>query len=183
MKTFSIIILCLFLANGSFAQNSTKDKQVTKEAKKALQDTIDNIEYQLTKNMIDSMGFVLEANYMANRTGVRVPVASNLNFIKIDSSYVAIQTGNNTSMGSNGVGGVTAEGSVSQWKVSKDDKHRTFYITMEVRTNIGMYTVFMNVTSSGRATARLSGLWPGQLVWDGQLVSIGRSRTFKGRSS
>ena len=182
MKTAVIFILSVFLANGLMAQDNLSEKQLKKQAKKARQDSIDRAEYQLTKNMIDSMGFVLEAYYLANRTGSRIPVNSTLNFIKVDSSQTIIQTGRNTGMGSNGVGGVTAEGKITNWKVNKDDKHKSFYISMEVMTNIGIYSVFMDVTSSGRATARLTGLWPGQLNWDGQLVSLNKSRTFKGHS-
>ncbi len=182
MKTIVIFILSVFLANGLMAQDNLSEKQLKKQAKKARQDSIDHAEYQLTKNMIDSMSFVLEAYYLYGRSGVRVPVTSSLNFIKVDSSQTVIQTGRNVGVGSNGVGGVTAEGRITNWKVNKDDKHKSYYVAFDVMTNVGMYSVFMDVTSSGRATARLSGLWPGQLNWDGQLIPLSKSRTYKGHS-
>jgi len=182
MKTSLILLVCLLLANGLSAQNSANDKQLKKEQKKALRDSVDNAEYQLTKNMIDSMGFVLEAYYLFDKTGVRVPVNSTINFIKVDSSQTVIQTGSNRGAGANGIGGTTAEGKITQWKVSKDKKHKSFNVTMEVTTNIGMYSVFLDVASSGRANARLTGLWPGQLNWEGQLVPLSMTRTYKGRS-
>lgn len=182
MKAIVVIMLSLFLAGSLTAQESTTSRQALKQQRKAHRDSVENMEYQLTKNMVDSMSFVLEANYLANQVGYRVPVTSSLNFIMVDSSHVVLQTGRNAGMGSNGVGGVTADGSISHWTVRKDAKNKSFYITMDVMSNIGIYSVFMNVYSSGRATARLSGLWPGQLVWEGNLVPINATRTYKGRS-
>jgi hypothetical protein len=182
MKAIIIIMLSFFLACGLSAQDNTKSKQTLKEEKKVNRDSIAQREYELTKNMIDSMDFVLEANYLSNQYGYRVPVTSSLNFIMVDSTHAVLQTGRNSGMGYNGVGGVTAEGNISNWKVKKDDKHKSFFIQMDVMSNIGIYTVFLDVSSSGKATARLSGLWPGELVWDGYIVPNEETRTFKGRS-
>jgi hypothetical protein len=179
MKAIMITMLTFFLASGVSAQDNAKSK---KEVKKIERDSIANREYQLTKNMIDSMNFVLEADYLSNQYGHRIPVTSTLNFIMVDSTHAVLQTGRNSGMGYNGVGGVTAEGSISNWNVKTDKKNKSFFIQMDVMSNIGIYNVFMNVSSSGKATARLSGLWPGQLVWDGYIVPAEETRTYKGRS-
>jgi hypothetical protein len=182
MKAIVMIMLGLFLAGSLTAQENKTSRQALKLQRKAHRDSVENSDYQLTKNMVDSMSFVLEANYLANQVGYRVPVTSNLNFIKVDSSHVVLQTGRNNGMGYNGVGGVTAEGTISHWSVRRNDKNKSFSISMDVMSNIGIYTVFIDVSSSGRATARLSGLWPGQLVWDGYMVPINASRTYQGSS-
>ena len=182
MKAIVTIMLSLFLTSCLVAQENETSRQALKKQRKAHRDSVENVEYQLTKNMVDSMQFVLEADYMANRTGNRIPVSSGLNFIKVDSSHVVLQTGNNGRVGNNGLGGVTADGTISKWSVRKDEKNRSFYITMDVMSNIGIYTVFIDVSSSGRATARLTGLGSGQLTWDGNLVPLRESRVFKGRS-
>lgn len=182
MKAMMIILLNVCLAMGLSAQNNPETK-LTKEEKKALRDSANKLEYKVTENMIDSMDFVLEAYYLSNRYGQRVPVSSNINFIKVDSMNTVIQTGREASVGSNGVGGVTAEGNITKWKVDKDPKHKTFFVNMDVMTSVGMYSVALNVSSSGRATARLTGLWPGELNWEGQIVPIEHSRTYKGRTS
>ena len=182
MKLISLIVLSLFLAGGLSAPNDATSKQALKKEKKAKRDSILNSEYQLTKNMIDSMDFVLEANYLANQVGYRVPVTSNLNFIMVDSLRAVLQTGRSSGMGYNGVGGVTAEGTISNWKVKSIGKNKSFVITMTVMSSIGIYDVFIDVSPSGKATARLSGLWPGELVWDGYLVPIEQTRVYKGRS-
>jgi len=182
MKIISIFIVSLFLAGGIPAQDNAQNKQSSKEEKRAHRDSVLSNEYRLTSNMLDSMNFVLEADYLANQTGSRIPVTRTLNFIKVDSTHAVLQTGRNSGMGYNGVGGVTAEGNITNWKVKKDEKRKSFSVSMDVSTDIGMYTVFMDVAASGRATARLSGLWPGQLIWDGNIVPIEETRTFKGRS-
>jgi hypothetical protein len=94
--------------------------------------------------------------------------------------HAIIQTGNNAGIGYNGVGGTTAEGSVRQWKVIKNEKHKSFNISMEITTSIGMYSIYINVTSSGAANARLTGLTPGELNWIGRLVPLKKSRVYKG---
>ena len=182
MKSIVIMILILSLAGGLSAQENAKSRQALREERKAHRDSVENSNYQLTSNMIDSMNFVLEANYLANQVGYRVPVTSDLNFIMVDSTRAVIQTGRLSGIGYNGVGGVTAKGTISGWKVKKDKKNKSFYITMNVMSNIGIYDIFINVASSGQATARLSGLWPGQLVWDGYLVPIEQTRTYEGQS-
>lgn len=182
MKTILLNIIVLFVGLNVSAQDAGSERQTRKALRKAHRDSVENAEYQLTKYLVENRKFVLEADFMANKTGNRVPVTSNLNFIKVDSLKVVLQTGRNSGVGANGLGGVTAEGSVSKWNVKSDEKNRSYYITMDVSSNVGFYTVFLDISSSGKATARLTGLGPGQLIWDGNIVPIQLSRVFKGKS-
>lgn len=178
MKTILTIGLSIFLISGLYAQDSQKDSQKKNEKKEKLSASYKNI-----SAYVDSMGFVVEADVLRDQYGNRVNVSSGINFIEVDSTHAVLQTGNNFSMGANGVGGVTAEGNITNWKVNKNDKKESISIQMDVMTNIGMYTVFFDISSSGFSTATLSGLWPGKLIWEGRFIPITQARNFKGRTS
>ena len=167
---------------GAFSAQAQEEKRSKKEKKKIERKAEIDKMYARTANLLDNMQFVLEAQYLNNQRGSRVIVPTSLNFIKVDSSDVVLQIGRNTGMGSNGVGGTTAEGRISRYEVTKNEKKKTFDVVMNVLTNIGSYDVFMNVTSDGRARATISGIYPGKLTYEGDIVSLDDTRTYQGRT-
>lgn len=183
MKTISYKTVSLFWILGLFcisldgnSQESKLSRQELKEVRKA--------EIALNFNILDSLlrtrSFVLEADFLQNRYGERIIVTPNLNFIKIIESKGILQTGSNFSIGYNGVGGVTAEGTISSWKVYKDTRHLNFRLQFSLMTNIGSYDVSMIITPDNFAQATITGLGPGRLTWQGHLETVDNSRVFKG---
>ncbi len=124
---------------------------------------------------------MIEANYLRNLSGYQVPVTSVLNFIMLDSTKAFIQTGSNHRIGYNGVGGVTAEGRIQNYKVTKDPKNLSFYVTFSVMTNIGIYDISINISSDTNATATITGLSRGRLTWIGQFQNLYNSDVYKGQ--
>lgn len=181
MKHIIILIATVFIA-GTLSVNAQEEKPSKKEQKKMEKKAEAERKYVQTENLLDSMNFVLEAYYLGNQRGSRIIVPSTLNFIKVDSSEVVLQVGRNSGVGYNGVGGTTAEGTISKYEVTKNKKKGTFDLTMNVLTNIGSYDIFMIISSDGRATATISGIYPGKLTYEGDLVSIAESRVYKGRT-
>lgn len=178
-----MILLAAFFMIGVVSIQAQDEKQTGKEKKKAERKAETDKNYLRTANLLDSMQFVLEANYLDNQRGYRVIVPASLNFIKVDSSYAVLQVGRNTGMGTNGVGGTTAEGKVSRYLVKKNDKKKSFDVTMNIMTNLGSYDVLMNVNADGRARATISGIYPGKLIYEGDIVSLDDTRTYQGRTS
>ena len=175
MNTRLIIIAVLLFAGGLSAQESTKQK-LTKDQKDARIES----EYQVMTRIINSKQFILEADFRSNQDGSRVPVASTLNFIKIDSAIAVIQTGNNFRVGYNGIGGITAEGRISKWEVMKNNKRKSFVISMNISTSLGFYDVFISVSASGNATATISGTTAGKLIYNGRILPLFESKSFQG---
>jgi hypothetical protein len=132
--------------------------------------------------MLDSMRFVLEANYLSNQRGNRRIVPSNLNFVTVDSVYSVLQVGSGNGIGVNGVGGITLEGKVNAWKLVKDSVRKSFWVSWNINTNLGHYDITMNVSASGNATATISGLQAGKLNYDGTLVRLSETRVYQGRA-
>lgn len=182
MKRLIIFIATFFLV-GVVSLQAQDDKQILKEKKKQERKAQEEQKYIRTGELLDSMKFVLEADYLDNQRGNRVIVPNTLNFIMVDSNNAVLQIGRNSGIGRNGVGGTTAEGIISKYEVSKNEKRKTYDVRMNVNTNIGNYDVFMMVAADGSARATLSGLYPGKLVWDGDIVSLEETITFQGRTS
>jgi hypothetical protein len=186
MKTMRFKIVSLFFIIGllgislnSNSQERKLSRQELKEVRKAQLTT----NFYLLDSLLRSKTFVLEANFLQNKYGDRINVTPNLNFIKLDESTGVLQTGSVYGMGFNGVGGVTAEGSIGRWNIYRDVKNLSFRLQFSLFTNIGTYDVSMIIGSDNRATATITGLGPGRLSWQGYLVTLENSRVFKGRNT
>lgn len=137
--------------------------------------------YQANKQMLVNRSFVVETDFLQNRYGVRVPVNSTINFVMVDAGEAVIQIGSNTGMGYNGVGGITAKGRITKWELEENEKKKVFDLSMHVLTSIGMYDVTMTIGNFG-ATARISGIRPGNLTFSGDMVALEESIVYEGQS-
>jgi len=186
MKTMKMNMLSLFLIFGFFwislngnSQDIKLSRQELKEVRKA--QMVAN--FNILDSLLSAKSFVLEADFLQNKYGYRIPVTQFLNFVKVDVSNGILQTGSNFGMGYNGVGGVTAEGSVGGWKIDKDYKKLVFRLQFNLITNLGNFDIYMIVTSDNHATATITGTGSGKLTWEGHLETINNSRIFKGQDT
>ena len=186
MKTSTVKLSSLFLTIGlllvSFNSNC-QDIKLTRQEKKDAKRVVQYANFQVLDSMLERKSFVLEAYFLENQYGNRIPVSSILNFIKLDSNDVVLQTGSNQNMGYNGVGGATAEGSLTKLKLEKNLKNLSFTLSFTVVTNIGIYDIYMTINSDGNARATISGLTPGKLVYDGRIESLNNTGIYKGYNS
>jgi hypothetical protein len=173
------ILGLLLISINSNSQESKLSRQERKEVRKAERAA----NFYVLDSLLNAKTFVLEADFLQNKIGDMVNVVPSLNFIKVDVTSGVLQTGTNSTMGYNGVGGVTAEGSIGKWVIYKDEKNQSFRLQFSLLTNIGFYDINMSVSSDNRARATISGLGRGQLTWDGHLETIGNARVFKGQNS
>lgn len=161
----------------------SQDNKLSKEERKAAKRDRDYYNFQVVDTMVENKSFILEADYLENQFGVRKPVTSLLNFIELDSVNAVLQTGSNVSLGTNGVGGVTAEGNIQGLKISKNTKNLTFFLRFTVLTNVGIYDVAMTIYSDKHARAEISGLSRGKLIYTGRIQNLWESRAYKGRNT
>lgn len=167
------MLAIVFSAELSAQQSGNPSK--TKEEKAAEME----IKFQGMQNLLEDQSFILEADYLGNGYDRR-PVVNTLNFVMVDSSSTVVQTGNNFGVGYNGVGGLTVEGRVSKYTIHRDKKRKSFTVSWNMSSAIGFYTISMQVSASGRATATLTGNTSGRLVYDGWLLPASESRTYQG---
>lgn len=186
MKTLGLILLICVPLMPMAAQEPTgagKDTTNKTLSKADLKKIELEKDYDSTLQLLADRNFVLEANFLSNLYGRRIYVNSNLNFIRVDSSYAVIQIGSNNGIGFNGVGGVTAEGNITRWKLITNEKNKTFYLSISVMTSIGIYDIDMNINADGSAVANLTGLQHGRLTYEGELVPGQESRVYKGSTT
>ena len=186
MKTLKFKSVSLFWITGllciSLNSNSQENKLSRKELKEVRKTQL-AANFYILDSLLKSKSFVLEADYLQNRYGDRIPVVSDLNFIRVNVSDGVLQTGSNFGMGYNGVGGVTAEGTIGSWKISKDPKKLIYTLQFSLLTQIGHYDIFMTVNADNHASATITGLGPGRLTWDGRLRTLNNARVFKGQNT
>jgi Domain of unknown function (DUF4251) len=183
MKTMKMNMVSLFWIIGLFCislNGSSQDQKLNRQGKKEVRKALMQENFNILDSLLNVKSFVLEADFLVDKYGYRVPVLSDVNFVKVDESRGVLQTGSGTSMGYNGVGGVTTEGNVGGWKVYKDLKHLSYRVQFNLITNLGIYDIFMSVNSENNAMATITGLGPGKLSWEGHLATPGNSRVFKG---
>ena len=126
---------------------------------------------------------MIEADYLQDQNGSPVPVNSVLNYILVDSVRVVLQTGSNFRSGYNGVGGVTAQGNIQNYKVVKDPKNLSYNVSFSVMTNVGIFDVSMNISANTNATAIITGLSRGSLTWKGYIQNLYKSDVYKGQET
>jgi hypothetical protein len=186
MKTKIFKLVSLFLVAGFLmtSQNiSAQNEKLTRQERKEIRKAQMEANFYILDSLLNSRTFVLKADYLRNRDGTMIPVVSNLNFIKVEGTEGILQTGSNSGLGYNGVGGATASGSIGSWELSKDSKKLTYTLRFSLLTNMGSYDVLMYISADNHASATIRGLSPGWLTWQGALYTIENSRVFKGQET
>jgi hypothetical protein len=175
----------LFLAIGfslitlnSVSQEAKLTSQEQKDAKRAVM----YVNNQIMDSLLTSHSFVLKADFLENQYGERIIVLPLLNFIRVDSTRAVLQTGSVSNLGYNGVGGVTAEGNINDWKLIRDSKNLSFQLQFSILTSTGYYDVIMRIGADNYVQATISGITRGNMTYDGHLEKIEGSRIYKGQN-
>jgi hypothetical protein len=182
MKTYFkhiIIIVLLLYAGGDLMATVQQDNN--KMSRKERRAAKNELFYQKNKQMIEERSFVLESDFLQDRYGYRIPVSRNINFVMVDGDHAIIQIGSNAGLGANGVGGVTAKGRITSWDLHENERKQSFNLRFNVLTSIGMYDLTLSI-GNHNAVARLTGLRPGNLTFNGDLVALEESSVYEGRS-
>jgi hypothetical protein len=193
MKVRSILLIItsiLISFNALQGQDSKASKADVKEQKAyEKQKKIDERELareqnmKITSTMIRLQRFVLEADYLSNKYGNKIPVSPTINFIMVDSLDATMQVGSAYSIGYNGVGGETVNGRVTKYEYGFVGKKKDSYsISLNLMSGAGIYDIHLQVTADGHADATIRGNWSGQLNYYGKLVPLGESKVYKGMS-
>lgn len=186
MKHILILTGLIVIMSTAFSQEETLSrkelKQLAKEEKRARQQEEDQQKKEITALMLEYHKFVLEADYVGNKTGERQPVSSNINFIVIDSLEATIQLGTPYRVGNNGVGGVTVDGRVTKYELREIQRKnsKTYTLIIIVMTSVGTYDITFQISETGYTDATIRGNTSGQLQYSGKLVPIGVSKVYKG---
>ncbi|MBB6459121.1 DUF4251 domain-containing protein [Flammeovirga kamogawensis] len=191
--TFAITLLFGFTLTTAIAQETTltkkeqkalkkEEKRKAKEQKKAEQEAYEKIIHEQAVTAIDSQQFVLEANQLYDRRGRTVNVQSNINFIKVSGDVGVVQIGSASLVGYNGVGGITVDGKISDWKVRFDEKSKRTYVSFNIMGPTLTAKVTYDLDGVGNyANCRIDGVFSSsQLKMRGILKPNSQSKTYQG---
>ena len=187
MKTTSIkLVFCLTLIigiTGAYNSVCAQGKETRKE-RKAAEKIMLTANFYAQDSLINIREFVLEADYLQGRLGRLTPVSSNINFVKVLGERGTLQTGSADAIGYNSLGGVTAEGNISNYKVTSNAKSLTHRITFDLMAaGLGTYNVVINVMADNTASATITNATSLRLTWRGELVALFNTNIFRGQDT
>lgn len=133
---------------------------------------------------IRNKDFVLEADNVTFRSGNTVLVNSTTNFISVKGNRAVVQISpSNYASGPNGVGGVTVQGSISNYQIQTDKKGRV-YLSMNVNgIGISAQIELFITPGSNYSQATIYPNFNSNTVWvDGTIVPYENSNIFEGSS-
>ena len=184
MQKQIMILFMVFLVTTSAVMGQDMSKKEArakaKAEKKATKEAAEAVNAAKITTLIEQRHFVLEANYLANRGGSRITVNPTLNFVMVEKDKATFQFGGGSQVGYNGVGGVTMDGRVQNYKFNIDKKG-VIQLSFQISTSRG--TVFISLTvvpATSSATATVSSMGPEKLYYTGQIVAPEESRVYKG---
>ena len=178
MKRSILFLLVAMFSLAVIGQTKSEQRKAEKAAKKAEKEAQEALIAEATAAAVEARQFVIEADFLSNRYGERIDVQPTLNFIGVDKEAGAFQFASGREIGYNGVGGVTAEGVVKDFK-SKETK-RGFSVEFRIQTSGGTVFVLLNVSSIGQADATVTGTGGAKLNYSGKFVPLGQSRIYMG---
>ncbi|MCK5464789.1 MAG: DUF4251 domain-containing protein, partial [Bacteroidales bacterium] len=154
MKTLLTLLLAFVFVLGAFSQEETQQlskqeiKKLQKEQKKAEKAAEEERMAEVTSFMVHQQQFVLEADYLSDKYGQRVPVTPTINFVLVDSVAGTVQFGSAQDIGYNGVGGLTVDGRITKYEYSVIGKKEDSYsIRLILMSSIGTYDITLMVNS------------------------------------
>ncbi len=162
-----------------------EQKQIQKQERQAAKEAENELLRIKTESMLQLHRFVLEADYLSDKSGKRAAVNSTINFIRVDSLKLVMQLGSNYGVGYNGVGGITIEGSVTKYdlKIIEGKKGKSYNLMLMVMSSTGNYDITLLINDIGSTDATIRNNTSGMLRYYGRLVPIEASKVYKGSTS
>lgn len=180
--TLMMTMFLLLLAGNSMAQQV--ERELTKAERKALQARIDSLQFAEAEQAINNRAFTLEADQVVFKYGQTAYVTSNTNFISVNDDEAVVQTAFNIPIsGPNGLGGVTVEGSTSDYQVKKDKKGNVLLSFNTMGTGISARVDITLYQGNHKASVTITPNFnSNRITLNGVIVPIEKSNVFKGRS-
>lgn len=180
MKKFAFVLAMFLLVWAGSA--AAQERELTKEEKKALQERIDSLQHADAERAIYEKSFTMEADQVIFKRGETAFVASNTNFVSIDGDRAVVQTAFNIPIsGLNGLGGVTVEGSFSNYDLRKDKKGNLFLSLNVMGTGISARVDITLYNGSNQAIVNIvPNFHSNNITLKGIILPLDKSRVFKG---
>ncbi len=136
--------------------------------------------------MLKEKKFVFQADKLFAPDGVSFNVTPSINFFAVNDSVAVFQFGFEGVIGWNGVGGLTYDGYVQNYKFNPGKKrNQAMSAEAQVRSRHRASTAYFTITVMDNGSASVNITPPyggGSLRMSGQIVSLDEAKVFKGQS-
>lgn len=186
MKKLVVTLLAVVTFSVSlFAQEISNEewRNMSKQERKEYRQKIAEANQQQIMQLLTSKAWVLEAHQIQDKYGESAIIEPNLNFVGVAGENATAQLGSSGEIGWNGVGGITVEGSVRQYKLKEGKKPGSgAFLQIEILgTSSGHLSMSIHISGDGTASATLSDNFGDRLTYTGRIVSPAESTVYKGQ--
>ncbi|MBN2638426.1 MAG: DUF4251 domain-containing protein [Bacteroidales bacterium] len=174
-------VSCFAQNHSSLTKKEKKELKIKKKEKKSLESLKSRKHYAY---LLKNKAFVLEANQLYGPRGNMISVSPTTSFFAVRKDKVIFQFGLGAG-GRNGVGGMTAEGFISDYKFNpgKNSK-KALMVSGKIMPKgsgpRGYFTITVN--NDGNAYLHVDMPVNGRLSMSGRIVALPNARVFKGQS-
>lgn len=178
------LIMAVFLIMITGIATAQEKKELTKTEKKALQERIDSLLHTEAEQALYDRAFTLEADQVVFKYGQTAHVNTNTNFVSVKDNEATVQTAFNIPAGGpNGLGGITVEGTCTNYKLKKSKKGTIQLSTNVMGTGISARIDITLYQGSNQATVYIiPNFSSNRITLKGNIVPIEKSNVFKGNS-
>ncbi|GMT46186.1 MAG: hypothetical protein IEMM0006_2018 [bacterium] len=182
-----VFALTLFTANSGMAQSKqlTKSEQrkLEKQKKKEERKKKSLASRQYYTKLIKSRRFVFQATRLYDSYGRYYSVTPDINFVAIKDNKIILQFGFQGIQGWNGVGGITAEGFLKNYRFypGKNNK-QAMTVTAQIQPKFGGASPYftMSISNDGSADIQVTLDNGGLLRMGGQIYTPSQASVYKG---
>lgn len=171
-----LILFMVVISTLTLVSSCGPSKPLTPEEQAVLDSKI-----KLYTEIFEEKSFVLEANTVYSKKGRSFQMNSSINFVKLEEGVGVVQLAFDQLVGWNGVGGITLDGKVRNYKVNKGDGTKMPSVQFDMNGTLGWATVRINVNSSGIARADVdAGMSGDRISFSGPLKPLKESSVYQG---
>lgn len=144
------------------------------------QRAMDSIAFLTAQKLIQGKGFMLSGDQLSIDNSPFFNVTSNTNFIIVEGNAATVQISPGIGAGPNGVGGITFQGDVSDFKV--DTSHKDAVATFRFSANGGSGDIrIVLYSNSNKATAYVNAtFYRGKAQLQGKILPLGGTQILEG---
>ncbi len=159
-------------------------KKLTRQQRKALQQAIDSMEYADALQALCDTTFTLEADQVVFKYGHRAYVSPTTNFVAVADGRATAQVAFNIpAAGPNGIGGVTVEGPITDYKMTTDKKGNTMLSANVMGVSLSARLFITMCKGSNKASIEIVPTFnTRRITLEGVILPPDKSFVIKGRT-
>jgi hypothetical protein len=186
-KTGLIVVTCILCTvcmklSGQDPDAVKTDKKEARNKFKLEKELLKQKQFDSLYSLISARSFVFEAEFVS-QDGGPWRVRRELSFVKLDSNKVIIQLGPAIGFADNGFGGVTSEGQITKFNISRNDKQRSCGLSVSCQSGVyGSFDLVFLIFSEGISSVRIVQAHGSPFRLDGYISGLHNARVQEGFS-